>query len=65
MIWECKELELVRHATIGKFVDFDRQDLAWLIWVGSAPLGRFLRGVHEVAKMLYDERSFLEDVGAD
>ena len=65
LIWECEELEMDRHATLGQFVDRARQDLAWLIWVGSAPLGSFLCGAHDVAELLYDERSFSDYVGID
>ena len=50
---------------MGSLLILTDRILLWLIWVGSTPLGRFVRRVHEVAKMLYDERSFLEDVGAD
>ena len=40
-------------------------DLARMIWVGSSPLERFLRGACEVAERLYDEKSFYDDVGID
>ena len=58
LIWECEQLQTVRHANLGKFVDLDRQDLAWLIWVGSTPFWTFFCG-------LYGERSLFDDMGVD
>ena len=65
LIWDCQTLDMVRIATLGQFLDRERWNLARLIWVGSAPLGRFLRGVHEVFGRLCDESLVSEYAGVD
>ena len=62
LIWDCERLEAVRRATLGRFSDRERWNLARLIWVGSGPLGRFLRGAHEVVGRLHKESLLSEDV---
>ena len=47
LIRDSKRLETVRRATLGRFSDRNGWHIVRLIWIGSAPLGRFLRGVHE------------------
>ena len=42
LVWDCKRLETVRRATLGKLSYRDGWKIARFIWVGSAPLGRFL-----------------------
>ena len=41
LVWDCKRLETVRRATLGRFSDRERWNLARLIWAGSAPFGTF------------------------
>ena len=65
LIWDCEKLDMVRSATLGQFSDRERWNLARLSWVGSAPLGRFLRGAHEVFGRLCDESSVSEDADVD
>ena len=48
LIWDFKRLETVRRATLGRFMDREGWTIGRLIWVGSAPLGRFLQGAHEL-----------------
>ena len=48
LVWDCKRLETVRRPTLGRFSDRNGWNITRLIWIGSAPLGHFLRGVHEL-----------------
>ena len=48
LIWDCKRLETIRRASLGRFSDRNGWNIARLIWVGNAPLGRFPRVAHEL-----------------